>query len=405
MVEQFSIDEWITNTLNVRLIDVRTPKEYEKFHIPGAINIPLFSNEERAEVGTLYKQFSPQAAIDRGLELVSPKLPQIYKDVRELKTSEKEKDLVIYCWRGGMRSRSLVSFLSMMGLSSKQLTGGIRSFRKRIVADLENFALEEKPFYVLEGLTGTRKTDILLKLQEEGYPVLDLEGLANHRGSIFGSIGKREISQKAFEKDLWLRLRELKDAQAPYYLIEGESRRLGRIMLPDFIVEGKEKGTRFVTQYPFQKRVEAIYKEYMPHLYRDQLHDAFEHLKRFMSVTLIEEIESAFLAENDRLVIQLLLEHHYDTKYEHSHAANEGEKIVISFETLEEGVLKVKKELERLLSLEDVKAKEGVGAKEDFGSKDLASKDHLDSKEVLGSKADPLSKVASGYSKRLSATE
>jgi tRNA 2-selenouridine synthase len=344
MIKQVSIDEVIERLSNVTLIDVRTPAEFAQFHITGAINIPLFSNEERAEVGTLYKQQSPQVAIERGLELVSPKLPDLYRQIHRLK--DREHDIVIYCWRGGMRSRSLASFMTMMGIPCYQLAGGIRSYRQRITADLAHFAEQNKPFVVLEGLTGTRKTDILLQLQAEGYPVVDLEGLANHRGSIFGSIGKEEKSQKAFEKDLWERLRELGDAS--YYLIEGESKRLGRIMIPEFIMAGKEKGARLVTNYPFEKRVEAIFYEYDPTKNRQALYQAFEHLKKYLSPTTIEELDTAFLQEDDRKVIDILLKRYYDPKYTHSHETNVGEKHTISFESLDEGIVKVKQHLEIL---------------------------------------------------------
>jgi tRNA 2-selenouridine synthase len=344
MIKQVAIDEVIERLSTVTLIDVRTPAEFAQFHITGAINVPLFSNEERAEVGTLYKEQSPQVAIERGLELVSPKLPDLYRQINRLK--DRKHDIVIYCWRGGMRSRSLASFMTMMGLTCYQLEGGIRSYRQRITADLGHFAEQNKPFVVLEGLTGTRKTDILLQLQAEGYPVVDLEGLANHRGSIFGSIGKEEKSQKAFEKDLWERLRELGDAA--YYLIEGESKRLGRIMIPDFIMAGKEKGARIVTNYPFEKRVEAIFYEYNPTENRPALYQAFQHLKRYLSLETIDVLENAFQQEDDRTVIDVLLNTYYDPKYTHSHETNEGEKQTITFESLDEGLLKVKRHLEHL---------------------------------------------------------
>ena len=344
MIKQVMIDEVIAQLSNVILIDVRTPAEFAQFHITGAINVPLFSNEERAEVGTLYKQQNPQVAIERGLELVSPKLPDLYRQINQL--NDRKHDIIFYCWRGGMRSRSLASFMTMMGIPCYQLAGGIRSYRERITADLNQIAEQNKPFVVLEGLTGTRKTDILVHLQAEGYPVVDLEGLANHRGSIFGSVGKEEKSQKAFEKDLWERLKELENA--PYYLIEGESKRLGRIMIPDFIMDGKEKGARIVTQYPFGKRVEAIFEEYAPNENRQALYEAFDYLKKYLSPRTIDELETAFDQEDDRTIISILLDTYYDPKYTHSHSTNFGDKKTITFETLDEGILKVKHHLEHL---------------------------------------------------------
>lgn len=192
MFQDISIDELITlkNTEELTVIDVRSPSEYKDATIPGSINIPFFNDEERAEVGTIYKQVGQQAAKDRGLEIMSAKLPDFVKKFREI-----EGKKAVFCWRGGMRSRTSATVLSLMGVKALRLDGGYRSFRNWTVDKLQT--IEWKPdALVLNGYTGSGKTVILHRLHAEGYPVIDLEGLANHRGSIFGQIGMEPSNQK-----------------------------------------------------------------------------------------------------------------------------------------------------------------------------------------------------------------
>lgn len=343
-LKQIEIKELLNHLENKVLIDVRSPKEFEEFHIPGAVNLPLFSNKEREIVGTIFKQKGQEPAKRVGLEFVSPKLPKLYERVCELR--EQGEDTVIYCWRGGMRSKSLATFMTMMGMPCLQLKGGIRSFRKLITEELNEFAVEQKPFIVIEGYTGSRKTDMLQVLEKEGYPVIDLEGLAGHRGSIFGSVGLMPKSQKAFECHLWERLRELKDAK--YYIIEGESKRIGRVVLPEFINKGKEEGTGFLIKYPFEKRVEAIIAEYDPANNKEALVEAYDHLKRYLKPLFIQELDSAFLEENWNQFVGLLLTYYYDPRYKHKHLEYEREATPILAATVQDGVTAIKNEIGKL---------------------------------------------------------
>ncbi|MFC7393389.1 tRNA 2-selenouridine(34) synthase MnmH [Scopulibacillus cellulosilyticus] len=340
-VKKISISELLEKKEQTALIDVRSPGEFKEFHIPGAVNVPLFSNDERAMIGTLYKQKGPHIAKAKGLEIVSPKLPKMYEKIKS--QADEKEHTVIYCWRGGMRSRSIASVMCLMGVYSFQLEGGIRSFRKRIVEELEHLSEVKKPFVVLEGLTGTRKTDILSALQEKGYPVLDLEGMAGHRGSIFGSVGLEPHSQKEFECLLWQRLIQLKDA--PYYIIEAESKRIGRIVLPQFIVEGKEEGQRFHINYPFQKRVAAIYDAYNPEQHEEAVYEAFTYLKKYLQPAFAEEIEQAYNEKDYFRVISLFLEHYYDPKYSHKFKKYKTEAIPLVISSVNEGVEKIEQML------------------------------------------------------------
>jgi len=332
-LKQIEINDLLNSKKKFMLIDVRSPSEYEEFHIPGAVNLPLFSNEERAEVGTLYKQKGPEYAKVRGIEIFSHKLSAFYQEVRAL-TREAEQT-VIYCWRGGMRSKSVANFMTVMGVVCWQLVGGIRSFRKLVTEQLCAFSQEKKPFVVIEGYTGSRKTDILKQLDDKGYPVIDLEGLAAHRGSIFGSVGLRPKSQKAFECGLWQRLLALKDA--PYYIIEGESKRIGRVVLPSFINEGKERGEHIMIDYPFKLRIEAILEEYRPNENKEAINEAFSHLKKYLQPPLLEELAVALENEKYELFISYLLERYYDPRYRHKLKNYPRESKYLSMTSVDEG--------------------------------------------------------------------
>jgi len=191
-------------------VDVRSPKEFGLDHIPGAVNIPLFSDDERAIVGTIYSKESKERAMDVGLEIASKKLPSMIEVYKKL-----EQPLCVYCWRGGMRSGSVVSLLKSLGFDVIQLENGYKDYRRYVREELEKVIIP--PLVVLYGLTGSGKTEIIQQIDDS----VDLEGLAKHRGSIFGDIHLQhcldwankicsEISLKCIEP-LW--------AQNPEYLI------------------------------------------------------------------------------------------------------------------------------------------------------------------------------------------
>lgn len=323
-------------------IDVRSPGEFEEFHIPNAISVPLFSNEERAQVGTTFKQIGQGQAIELGVKIISKKLPVIYETYKKIAT-ENHKKIIVYCWRGGMRSGTIVSFMGSVRLPVVQLKGGIRSYRKLIQEELESFSKVKKQYIVLEGNTGTHKTDILEALQKENYPVLDLEGLAGHRGSTFGGIGLQPKSQKEFEKDLLQRFSELVDA--PYIIIEAESKRIGRIVIPDFILEGKDKGIRIHIHAPIESRVKAICKTYGTNEYHNEFMNALEIIKKRMPPALYNLCMESLNNRQYELFVKIILEEYYDPKY--TFAADQYETPVRSVEIqgLEDGIKIIKTEL------------------------------------------------------------
>ncbi|MDD2426350.1 MAG: tRNA 2-selenouridine(34) synthase MnmH [Bacteroidales bacterium] len=217
-------EEFLERGKTLPIIDVRSPGEYEHAHIPGALNLPLFSDEERAETGTIYKKKGQIPAIQRGLELAGPKLA----DFTRFALSLKSREILIHCWRGGMRSSSMAWLLERVGLECYLLEGGYKAYRNFVLTSFET------PFrgVLLGGYTGSGKSEVLQKLSGAGEQVIDLEQLANHKGSAFGSLGQPpQPSKEQFENELCNILLSL-DMQRIVW-IEDESRNIGKITLPE----------------------------------------------------------------------------------------------------------------------------------------------------------------------------
>ena len=246
------------------IIDVRSPAEYEHAHIPGALNLPLFDNDERAMIGTTYKKQSREAAIKAGLPLFGTKmLPMIETVEAWIKDRQKENDLTkptiyVHCWRGGMRSAAVAWLLDLYGYKVIQLTGGYKAYRNWV---LEQFTIAY-PLKVLGGYTGSGKTEILHALQEKNYSVIDLEGLAHHKGSAFGAIGQlAQPSQEMFENILAKKLWEVNKNKKPIW-IEDESQRIGTVLIPTPLFHLMRNSTCYFMTIPFEQRLLFILEGY-----------------------------------------------------------------------------------------------------------------------------------------------
>ncbi|WP_127529452.1 tRNA 2-selenouridine(34) synthase MnmH [Paenibacillus kobensis] len=312
MFQDISLEELhaLRNRHELTVIDVRSESEFADSTIPGSVNIPLFTDEERAEVGTLYKQTSIQAAKQRGLEIVSAKLPAFIRQFGEIKGKK-----AVFCWRGGMRSRTTATVLSLMDIHAYRLVGGFRTYRKWVIETLENCEMPQEA-YVLHGHTGTGKTALLKKLSEAGQAVLDLEELAGHRGSIFGEAGLKPRNQKTFEALLLEELLRLKDQ--PFFFFEAESKRIGRVVLPEFLVKKKLEGTPVQLVLPLEARIQQILHDYEPAVYKEHYIKAFHQVKRRIHTPVAAEIESSLLEDQFENAIRLLLIHYYDPRYTYS---------------------------------------------------------------------------------------
>lgn len=224
MIQQLTLPEFLTAAKNRPVVDVRTPAEFEQGHIIGACNIPIFSNEERVKVGTTYTQVGKQAAILLGFELTGPKWADF---IREAERIAPDKKILVHCWRGGMRSGAMAWALDLYGFTVATLRNGYKAYRR---AGIEAFA-REYPFVVLGGYTGTGKTGVLGELRRSGEQIIDLEELAQHRGSAFGSLGKtKQPSQEQFENLLAAELVKMDPGKRIW--IEDESVTIGKRAIP-----------------------------------------------------------------------------------------------------------------------------------------------------------------------------
>jgi tRNA 2-selenouridine synthase len=251
------------NLSNYLIIDVRSPGEYAHAHIPNAFSLPLFTDEERAAIGTTYKQESREAAIKLGLPFFGTKMQNMIEQVEGWaanyeKTNGKKPIILIHCWRGGMRSAAVAWLLDLYGLKTEQLTGGYKAYRNWVLAQFEKDYIMK----VLGGFTGSGKTEILLQLQKSKLPVIDLEGLANHKGSAFGALGQNaQASQEQFENNLARALLNI-SSQHPYFWIEDESQRIGTNMLPITFFKNMRNSICYFIDIPFDARLQFIAQAY-----------------------------------------------------------------------------------------------------------------------------------------------
>lgn len=267
MPQAISIVDFLVKRSELPVLDVRSEGEFESGHIPGAINIPLMENDERVAVGTTYKHNGREAAVLKGLELTGPHLKDRLKHaVRTLDTDE----VLVHCWRGGMRSEFFATLLGMYGLRVFVLEGGYKAFRRHAHQHFER----SWNFRVLSGHTGSGKTDILNALAGMAQ-VIDLEGLAHHRGSSFGGLGMDEITQEQFENDLADRLMRF-DPQQPIW-IENENRTIGTRVIPEGIWQQMISAPRFEVQRTFDERLDQLMHDYAG-FPRSDLRDAMERI-------------------------------------------------------------------------------------------------------------------------------
>jgi tRNA 2-selenouridine synthase len=293
------------------IADVRTPLEFAEDHIPGAINIPLLSNEERIEIGILHKQQGPYVARVRGLELTAHKFPAITHEVAE---AAEGKDILAYCWRGGLRSKTVATILELAGFKAFQLHGGYKAFRNHVSSYFEDFT-PKGPLVVLHGMTGIGKTTLLSILNRDGESVIDLEGVACHRGSAFGSLGisQEHITQKHFETLLWNAFRNLPDKNPVF--IEGESRRIGKLYLPGNLYEVMQASCKVWCTASIETRVKRLTEEYGKEEYRQELSDSLLKIKKKLGGEKFAEINSYLNEWNMEMFMQELIVSYYDKLY------------------------------------------------------------------------------------------
>jgi len=306
MVTELSIADYFNQKHPSAVIDVRSPGEFAKGNIPGAVNIPLFSNDERVEVGTVYVQQSKEKAMELGYRFVNPKLEWFLEESRK---ASSRKPVVVYCWRGGMRSHAFAEHLHNNGFNNVSLiVGGYKSFRNHV---LDFF---EQPFNlrVLGGFTGSGKTYILKALKAMGEQVIDLEGLAHHKGSAFGAIGETaQPSVEQFEAALFSELSKL-DLKSPIW-IEDESINIGKTKIPNHLYRQIREQKVYFIDIPKEKRAKHLSLEYSAFgddLIEDAIHAISKKLGGQNTKLALELLE-----QNRYYEVALLVLNYYDKAY------------------------------------------------------------------------------------------
>jgi len=299
-------------------IDVRSPAEFAADHVPTATNHPVLDDAERARIGTLYMA-SPFEARKRGAALVARNIAVMLETAFAERAREWRP--LVYCWRGGQRSRALTQVLNEIGWRAVQLEGGYRTYRRHVVAELARLPLRLR-FVVICGLTGSGKSRLLAALARSGAQTLDLEGIARHRGSLLGDLpGDPQPSQKWFESQLFDALGQL-DGSRPVF-VESESRRIGSVQMPDALLAQMRIGRALTLVTPLERRVALLKEEYAHFLSDDtSLGVCLEPLVELHGKAAIARWAAmAAAADWDQLVAELL-ETHYDPMYARSLARN-----------------------------------------------------------------------------------
>jgi len=319
------------------IVDVRSPGEFEEDHIPGAVNIPLLDNEERKQVGITYKHEGQAAAKLLGVDIISPKLPQFVRDFLEIK--KQNKMIVIYCWRGGLRSFSSTGLVRMAGVMGVRLEGGYQSYRRHVNSTFENLDENLKTITVY-GPTGCAKSEVLRKAANMGCGLIDLEKHACHKGSSFGSVdepGYAKVTQKSFESGIWS---DIYFSDKNIFLVEGESKRIGKVAIPNNFFQRMMDGTGVIASAPLDFRVSFTVKNYKPDYFKEDIREALIRIKRYIGKTKLDELNALLDKGDFETFTRDLLVNYYDPMYKHSFP--EKPDYVIEYDSVESGAEKLR---------------------------------------------------------------
>ncbi len=338
-IEKIHIEKFLELAKQHPVLDVRSPGEYAHAHIPGAYSLPLFTDEERKLVGTAYKQQSREQAIKLGLDYFGVKMRKMVEEVEGIVSSLEFNDenpkprthnsntVLVHCWRGGMRSAGVAWLLDLYGFKVYTLVGGYKKFRNYV---LDTFSL---PFNlkILGGYTGSGKTELLKTLKEKGETIIDLEGIAGHKGSAFGNIGlPKQPGQEMFENILALELRlksmvngELSiksDPHSPLTIhysptwLEDESQRIGQVNIPHELWKNMRQSPVYFLDIPFEERLKHIVQEYGqldPEMVADAIGRISQKLGHLNAKTAILCLKEGKITESFDILLKYYDKHYF----------------------------------------------------------------------------------------------
>lgn len=301
------------------IVDARTPAEYAEDHVPGAVNWPSLDNKQRITIGTLYKQSSPFEAKKRGAALVARNVADHIE--RELLDMPKHWRPLVYCWRGGNRSGAMATIFSAIGFHVTLLEGGYKAYRNALLVQLPGL-VQRLDFRVVCGPTGVGKTRLLHALARAGAQVLDLEALAEHRSSVLGLLpGQPQPSQRQFDSRLWSALRALDPARPVY--VEAESKRVGNVTVHESLMERMRASPCLTLSMSSAARVALLMEDYAQFVLDTEFFcERLALLTALRGKVTVAEWQTQAKAGNTHGVVQLLLDQHYDPKYEESMRRN-----------------------------------------------------------------------------------
>lgn len=323
MIQKLSIQEFLSLATHHPVVDVRSPGEFDHAHIPNAFSVPLFDDEERKIVGTTYKQKSKEDAIKAGLEYFGVKMRKMVDEVEMIlknwqpvqsegqsQTPAIANCVLVHCWRGGMRSAGVAWVLDLYGFKVYTLAGGYKAYRKWVLSQFE----KQYRIKILGGYTGSGKTNVIKELEQSGQKIIDLELLAHHKGSAFGSLGEKAQPKQEMFENLLAKELSLKSSGSDFFWLEDESQRIGNLQIPMSFWHSMRKSSIYFLDVPFEERLQYITDEY----------GKFEKEKLVNAVIRIQkrlgglETKNAInhLLENDHKECFRILLRYYDKWYE-----------------------------------------------------------------------------------------
>jgi tRNA 2-selenouridine synthase len=308
-IKKLSITEFLAEAQHHPILDVRSPGEFHHAHIPGAHSLPLFSDEERKVVGTAYKQESREKAIKIGLKYFGKKMVKMVEEAESLKS----KTILVHCWRGGMRSAGVAWLLDLYGFKVYSLVGGYKAYRNWV---LEQFN-KEYNIQILGGYTGSAKTYVLKELRKNGASIVDLEGIANHKGSAFGNIGlPPQPTQEMFENLLATQLSCVNGNPSSSIWMEDESQRIGTVNIPTILFKQMRTKPVFFLDVPFEERLDHLVEEY-GNLDKERMVNAIIRIQKRLGGLETKNSISHLIEGNIKESFRILLKY-YDKWYEKS---------------------------------------------------------------------------------------